>query len=435
MLKFTIFLTIFLVIPLYSQDFFESEENEKKSEFSFELNGFLRGAFFAGKSVDENKYEQKSGYGELGLKLRVRKGELGSGYAEVRFVQGHQFDTSLSEVRLREVYVNTYLGNFDIRVGQQIVVWGRADGFNPTNNITPRNILIFSSDEDDRRLGNFLFRANYNLNPFRLEAIFVPKYRSSILPTALFPMEDFVEIGDQDNPDATLKNSSVALKLDILLNSVEGSISYFHGFMPMPGISLQSISTEGGLSAVVANKPYKMDVLGGDFSTTLGSFGFRGEVAYRNPVADYTSDYNVHVPNPEIQYVIGSDKTIGDFSVILQYIGRYVIDFTEFKETGFPTDQLYINNRMIAYQLNERSHAVFLRPSMVFFHETVDIELLAYYDMTTKESLIRFLLLYDLMDGLTFKIGAESYNGPENTLFGTIDRALSSAFVEMRVSF
>ena len=55
--------------------------------------------------------------------------------------------------------------------------------------------------------------------------------------------------------------------------------------------------------------------------------------------------------------------------------------------------------------------------------------------MTTKESLIRFLLLYDLMDGLTFKIGAESYNGPENTLFGTIDRALSSAFVEMRVSF
>jgi hypothetical protein len=435
MLKSVLFLTLLFLVPLYSQDFIESVEDENKSDLSAELNGFIRGAFFAGESNDQDKIEQKSGYGELGLKLRVRKGELGSGYAEVRLVQGSQFNTRLSEIRLREGYVNLYPGNFDLSVGQEIVVWGRADGYNPTNNITPRNILIFSTDEDDRRLSNFLFNVKYNFNPLRLEIIYVPKYRSSVLPTALFPLEDYVEIGEQDNPDASLENSSIALKLEILLNSVEGSFSYFHGFMPLPGISLQSISTEGGLNVEVANKPYKMDVLGSDFSTTLGSFGFRGEVAYRNPIEDYTLDENVYIPNPDIQYVLGADRSIGDFNIILQFIGRHVVDFTEFKETGFPTDQLYIYNRMIAAQLYENSYALFLRPSVVLFHETAHIDLLAYYDMTTDESLIRLLFSYDFRDGLTFKIGAEKYSGPENTLFGTINKALSSAFVELRVSF
>jgi hypothetical protein len=435
MIKATIILAVLLLVPVYSQDFFDSEEDENKSDLSAEVNGFVRGAFFAGKKVEEDKLEQKSGYGELGLKLRVRKGQLGDGYAEVRLVQGNQFNKEISDIRLREGYVNAYLGNFDVRVGQQIVVWGRADAINPTNNITPRNILIFSTDEDDRRRSHFLFRVHYNFNPFRLEGIYVPVYRSSVLPTFLFPLEDYVEIGEQDNPDASLSNGSFALKLDMTLSFFESSVSYFKGYMPLPGISLQSITTEGGLNVVVANKPYKMEVIGTDFASTVGSFGFRGEVAYRNPTEDYTLDENVYIPNPDVQYVLGMDKSLGDFSLILQYVGRYIIDFTEFKETGFPTDQLYIYNRMVAYQLNKQSHAVFLRPSLVLFHETVDMDLLAYYDMTTEESLIRFLLSYDISDGLMTRIGFEQYGGPVNTLLGTIDRALSSGFVELRVSF
>jgi len=435
MLKIILFLLILLLMPLYSQDFFDSVDEENKSDLSAELNGFVRGAFFVGKNIDEDKLEQKSGYGELGLKLRVRKGRWGDGYAEARLVQGRQFNEEYNDIWLREGYVNIYQGNFDIRVGQQIVVWGRADGVNPINNITPRNVLIFSTDEDDRRLSNFLFRIHYNFNPFRLEGIYVPVYRSSVLPTFLFPLEDYVEIGEQDNPDASLSNGSFALKLDMTLSAFEGSLSYFKGFMPMPGISIQSISTENGLSVMVANKPYKMEVIGFDFASSLGSYGFRGEVAYRNPTDDYALDENVHIPNPDVQYILGMDKSIGDFSFILQYVGRYVVDFTEFKETGFPTDQLYIYNRMVAYQLNEQSHAVFLRPSLLLLHETLEMDLITFHDFTTEESYIRFLLSYDLSDGLMARIGAENYSGPVNTLLGTIDRALSSGFVELRVSF
>jgi hypothetical protein len=435
MLKLGLFLFILLLLPLQSQDFFDSVEEESKSDLSAEVNGFVRGAFFVGEKVDEDKLEQKSGYGELGLKLRVRKGQWGAGYAEVRLVQGKLFNEEYNDIWLREGYVDAFLGNFDIRVGQQIVVWGRADGLNPTNNITPRNILIFSTDEDDRRMSNFLFRMHYNFEPFRLEGIYVPVYRSSVLPTFLFPLEDYVEIGEQDNPDASLSNGSFALKLDMTLSAFEASLSYFKGFMPLPGISLQSISVENGLNVIIANKPYKMEVIGTDFASTIGSYGIRGEIAYRNPTEDYTLDENVYVPNPDIQYIVGLDKTIDDFNLILQYVGRYVIDFTEFKETGFPTDQLYIYNRMVAYQLFEQSHAVFMRPSLTLYHETLHMDLLAYYDFTTEESLLRFLMSYDINDGLMARLGFERYAGPINTLLGTIDKALSSGFVELRISF
>jgi hypothetical protein len=149
-----------------------------------------------------------------------------------------------------------------------------------------------------------------------------------------------------------------------------------------------------------------MQVLGADFSTTLGSFGLRGEIAWRQPIDDYTNAINVHIPNPDVQYVLGVDRSIGDFSIIVQYIGRYVLDFTAFKATGLPTDQLILNNRMIAAQLNEISHALFMRPAMAFLHETLDAELLLYYDMTTEEALFRPVISCDLTDALTFKLGA-----------------------------
>ncbi|MBN1479505.1 hypothetical protein JXA70_04465 [candidate division KSB1 bacterium] len=432
------FLFVFLIVSAsFAQDFFETAEAGDAASLPYELNGFMRGAFFAGIGIDSDELVQKSGYGELGVKMRVRKEKWGDGYAELRFRRGYEFDQSLSEFHLREAYINTYLGHLDVRMGQQIVVWGRADGFNPTNNITPQDMTTRSSVEDDRRLGNFLFRGSYNFRPFSLELIWVPQYRPSVLPTMLFPFPESVTLGVADNPSADLKNSSIAAKLDLALSSVDGSISYFSGFMPLPGVFLHpdSCHISGGFRATVVNKPYQMHVFGGDFSTTIGDFGLRGEVAYRQPIDDFEDPLNTHVPRPDLQYVFGIDKTIGDFSIIVQYIGRTVFEFAEFDSTGLPTDQLYLTNRMITGQLDPTSHAAFMRPALALMHETLDLELLAYYNVTTEEALLRPLVAYDITDAMTVKLGGDFYSGPENTLFGNIDKALSSVFIELGVSF
>jgi len=119
-----------------------------------DLGGYVRSTFFAGKVPDRSSGDIKAAYGELALQLRTKRESYGQGLAELRFRHGFAgYDPGLS-VDLREGYVSLYLGALDLRLGQQIVVWGRADAFNPTNNLTPIDLGVRSPIEDDRRLGN-----------------------------------------------------------------------------------------------------------------------------------------------------------------------------------------------------------------------------------------------------------------------------------------
>jgi len=441
MIKTYCFILIMLMSRAIAQDFFEEggEDSDRHIGLAYELNGFVRGALFGGKVIEKNEGELKSGYGELGLKMRARKGIWGDGYAEIRFRRGAEFDEPLSELRLREAYVNVYLGDFDIRMGQQIVVWGRADAFNPTNNVTPQNILTRSTDEDDRRMGNFVLRTSYYWHPLNLEILWVPQYVPSVLP---IPIQSFnlplgVRFDEAINPDARLKNGSLGAKAEMVLSAFEGSFSYFRGYMPMPGVTMKDpeVTADNKIFIPIALKTYRMEVFGSDFSTTLGSFGLRGEAAYRRPIDDYKVDKGMHIPNPDLLYVFGIDKSIKDFSLILQYIGRYVFDFKELQAEDQLLKDLELKNRMISSQLYELSHAGFMRPSLTLLHEVMAIEFLCYYNITTEEALLRPIIAYDITDALTAKIGGEWYKGPKNTLFGTIERALSSAFIELMASF
>ena len=449
--KLLVLLPFFLPSLLPAGDFFDDDTGEKteNAKLSFELNGFTRGVFFTGKSVNDDGLDLKSGYGELGLKCRARVGPYGDGYAEFRLRGGSEFGSTITEFNLREAYVNAYLGNLAVRLGHQIVVWGRADAFNPTNNITPQNMIARSTDEDDRREGNFLLRATYSLGPLKFEGIWVPHYAPSVLPLFLFPLPDSieysgmmlpVELGTAFLPDADLKNSSIALKAGATIGPVDGSVSWFRGYMPTLGVFMSfDIINE---KVVVNTKAYRMDVFGADFSTSVGAFGLRGEFAFRNPVDDYTLyPKNVHVPNPDLQYVLGADKTFGNLWVIVQYVGRYVVDYKKFEPTGSSVDEREFKNRMIAGQQHRVSHAVLLRPSLALFHEACSAELLGYCNFTTAEWLLRPSLSYNLADALVLKAGWEGYFGPrsmlgpDGTLFGNISNALSAVFVELKASF
>ena len=435
MIKYTLFFLIILVIPIQAQSLFEEAVKAEtgNQNYTYELNGFVRGVFFGGKIPEEDKAEMKSGYAEAALKMRIRKQDFGNGFAEIRFRKGNESRLPVQEVQLREAYVDAFIGRFDFRIGQQIVVWGRADGYNPTNNITPQNMLVRSPDEDDRRVGNFLIRSSLNLHPLRMELLWMPAYSASVLPTQIIPLPPDVTLRDMDPISADFENSSFAIKANLEFPVFDGSISYYHGYAPLPGIHGES----EGVSVITKPKPYRMDVLGFDFSTTLGATGFRGEFAYRNPEGDY--EHQPHIINPDLQTVLGIDKTWGDFNLILQYIGRYVFDFSELVIPSSPVDlpeyELNQKNRMIAGQQEELIHSASFRPSWTLFHETMTVELAGLYNFTTEELLLRPKLTYDIADALTVSAGGEIYSGPDETLYGTIDEALSAAFIEIRASF
>ena len=57
----------------------------------------------------------------------------------------------------------TVLLYLDVRAGRQIIAWGRADGLNPTDNLTGEDLTLLAPDDDDRRLGTTALRASYYL--------------------------------------------------------------------------------------------------------------------------------------------------------------------------------------------------------------------------------------------------------------------------------
>jgi hypothetical protein len=240
----------------------------------------------------------------------------------------------------------------------------------------------------------------------------------------------------------------LALKLNLELPSLDGSLSYFNGHNPSPGLSPELTSrTIDGLPVPqirVALKSYRMHVFGADFSTALGGWGIRGEAAYRKPHVEYRL-LGGHVIQPDLQYVLGLDREFrGNVSVIAQYIGRYVPEFVELEGPGTLTPQppeiiflskIAFRNRLLASQQYAHTHSVFLRAVKSFWHETLDAELMGYVNLTSEEILIKPKVTYDLTDALTLSVGGEWYQGQEETLFDLIDPYLSSFWGELRLTF
>src|SRR6266702_3067112 len=53
------------------------------------------------------------------------------------------------ESDLLEAYITAHFGQADLRIGKQIIAWGRADGINPTDNLTPRDFVVLLPLEED----------------------------------------------------------------------------------------------------------------------------------------------------------------------------------------------------------------------------------------------------------------------------------------------
>jgi hypothetical protein len=433
----------------------------------FTLTGYMRGDMFAGKVSGQDAAELKAGYGELDLTLRTAKETYGDGFAEARIRYGLQADgLQATVVDLREAYVNAYLGPLDLRIGQQIIVWGRADALNPTNNLTPLDFRIHSPIEDDLRIGNAGARAFLRFAPFRLEGVWLPLYLPTELPVVQLPQ--YVSYGAPLFPSFNLKEGTEAVRLHLELPAIEMSVSYLHGFAPLPGLSptpmgINLTAADDGTpspttppSILVSRTAYEQQVLGFDFSTSLGEAAtLRGEAAYRRPYNWAVPDDH-HVAYPDLQYTIGADHTFGSLSIIGQYLGRYVFDWQ--KQDGpamvlnpsvLPTEPMsnltfvseFVNstlakqNQILFSQTAQIQHLATLRVEWLARHETLSMSSLCLYNFTTREWLITPRIGYRLSDAMTIYAGAQVFHGPADTLFGIIDAQLSAGYAELRTTF
>ncbi|TPV96495.1 MAG: DUF1302 domain-containing protein [Myxococcales bacterium FL481] len=429
-----------------------------RSTLSFGLHGHVRGDLFVGKTVGYVQPDLKAGYGELALRPDVRAGRDARGVADLRLRYGHDGESVVTRIDVRDAYVDWFVGRLDLRLGQQIIVWGRADGINPTNVLTPIDMRIRSPLEDDRRMGNVGLRFSVDLRPIRVEGVWMPLFVPANWPA--LDLGDQIELAEPDYPDARLANGLGAGRVHLELPSFELSGSYVYGHAPLPGLTFHSYDLLAESPVVrLSRTAYQHHVAGFDFSTAVGDlFGLRGEAAYRHPL-EY--DSTLHTPNPDLQYVAGIDREFGQLSLIVQYYGRYVFDWdalpapeysdavldeladldqplspiTEERFLASIDDQLAIRNRLLHAQVKAVQHAISLRAEYKLLHERLGLSVFGMANVSTGEWMAYPKLAFSVADGMITSVGAEIYMGPSDTLLGVIDETLSAGYAEFKILF
>ncbi len=447
-------LILFVCQPLLSQGLFEDAEKE---ENPLNIGGYARGVLYLGSDRQTDNADLKSGYGEMGLQLSGNLKGYANFFSEIRARSGNEYGEDISEINIREAYVDLYPGDFEFRMGKQIISWGRADGFNPTNNLCPQNYFIRSPEEDDMRLGNFAVAAKYNISTnIRLEGIWVPRYSYSLYRFDLFEMPEYVSITESTWPDATLKNSSYAARIEYLFNKLDGSFSYFSGFDPMPGIQPGIITGDpaSDFHLDLYSRAFRQQSIGTDLAFNAGAYGIRTEAAYRMITSDDKG--SVYAPADDLRFTVGLDRAFGNLHILLQYMGHYVMDYLPVQSVGqwpdfdpqllqdpafLPVinsilqDELGGFNQIIHRQNADFSHSVMIRPALSLFFETLSAEITGIYNYTTEEWNLIPEVNYRMNDNILISVGGQYFDGPQNTVYDMLGPVFNNIYMEVRYSF
>jgi hypothetical protein len=314
---------------------------------------------------------------------------------------------------VRELYADLKVGHVDLRIGKQEIRWGRADGFNPTDNLVPYDYLNTFADE---RIPVGAAKADCYVRGARFEAVWLPSFTPSRLPrvgqrwfpslpstatgsgapdTAPIPLS--YGDGSTTYPARTLGNSQWALRWNQLVPRAEFSVSYFDGLDDLPYFTItpQPFPEAAPSTLILLNRSfYRVQVAGADFASSIGPFGVRAEAAFFNQNDPANHDHFL--------FVAGVDRTWGDWFVILQYtdqaVAGTVSNTAVFPDLGLKSTMLLRVERTLA--------------------PAASVELKSALQLRNGDFLLQALYSRALTNDWRLKIGTTLFVGPRETYLG-----------------
>jgi hypothetical protein len=306
------------------------------------------------------------------------------------------------DVDLREAYVDYTTGNFDFRLGRQIVTWGVGDLIF-INDVFPKDYVSFFSGRplEYLKIGVDGLRSRYSSALVNAEFLVIPFFEANNLPTSerflLFDPFSDVPSRDEEEPATTLENTQLALRLYRRIKDFDVSAYAYRGFWLTPSmkpddlisptqvitfypeLSVYGLSAQGG-------------ALGGVLSFETGYYQSREDEEGKDPF----------IPNSQIRFLIGYQRQIWkDFTVGVQYYGEYMTHYDEYVENlpgGVP-------------ELDE------------YRYQTLKLSFFAFYSPSDEDYLIIPEVKYNITDELSAVLGANIFGGGEDApQFGQFDK-------------
>jgi hypothetical protein len=324
--------------------------------------------------------------------------------------------------RTREAYLQFDTDGTSIRLGQQLLVWGRADQLNPTDNLTPRDFTLLTTDNADERFGTLALAINHRVGNYTWSTALLPRFRPNVVPwPASIPIGASKPAG----------GPQVGIKVDHSgASGMDWSASWYSGRDLQP--SLKVSPTQPG--SVVAVHP-RMQVMGADFAVPVGSLGFRGEAAYTRFLdgADQTGTW---AKRSFWFAVLGVERALsGTLNVNAQvYLYRVTGYIDPRRVAGDGARQLATAQAVASHQLDRSDLGMTLRIADKWLNETLEGEIVVVSALGRNDWALRPRVTYAFDDHLRLTFGADLFRGSPQAAFGQL-RSNSVAFAELRYSW
>lgn len=333
------------------------------------------------------------------------------------------------DLGLRQAYVDLYFDSFDLRVGKQQIVWGKADGVFITDVVSPKDLSEFLlRDFDEIRMGITALKANYYLGDHNFELVLVPVFTPTRMPaegsrwraTPPFPVQPTFD-RSQEDVSLRLDSGEAFLRFSAITSLVDFELMGGYTWDDDPALHVTKTidpATKKVTALTVTPTHHRLALAGGSFSTTLGPLVLRGEGAWYHgklfssaapaaPEGLVEKDY--------LHYLVGLDTTVAGIRFGAQFIQRLILDH----ETPMLAD--------------EWENTVTLLARTDFLQEKLKLEAFAYLGLEAPDALVRARVSYDVSDGLVAMLGTDLFFGTTGT-FGQFDRN-DMAWARLRYSF
>ena len=307
-------------------------------------------------------------------------------------------------LELQEAWAEYVSDNWDIRLGRQIVIWGKADGIRITDNISPPDYTeSVTRDLDEIRMAVDAVKFRLLGDNITTEFILIPVFRSSVQPegdnpwavTMEYPESFEISSSNADEPDTGISSSEFSVKYPGTFQAWTGQLRYFTHGMMIRSCSVMYTRQGTQLKSFLKPQYKRMTVAGLECAVPWSDFVFRGETAFFS--GRYFSAESIH-DNPlkkgQHKVACSTDWYPGnDWTVTGQVTGTKIFDH----DTA-----LYADSHELTATLNI---------SKKVLRQTVTISNMVYYDISAQEYFDRFNVAWDASDSLNFSVGADIFEG------------------------
>lgn len=325
-------------------------------------------------------------------------------------------DTYESELELREAYIRgTVTSAFDVTVGRQIVVWGKADSVRVVDVLNPLDFREPGMiDIEDLRLPVFMIKGDYYVGDWNLSAIAIPEIRMNKNPAY---GSDFY-FGDPSKPEPQesipddIDNFEYALALKGRFQGWDLSFHSAYIYDDQPYIKM------------VNNSPTlhhaRVTMAGVAGNVAIGNWMLKAELALLDGIKFSQTDETY----TRTDLMLGFDYAgINDTTLSIESVTRHLLSYDALLK-NMPDDT------------DETEGQVFFRYTGTFLREKLQlVALISLLGLNTHEgAFYRGSAKYELMDAMSLELGGIVYQSGDSRLSKVV-ASNDRVFMDLRYSF